>query len=248
MIYVAGDTHTPIDIRKLNTKNFPEQKKMTKDDYLIILGDAGFLWENIMDKLELYWLNWMANKNFTTLFLDGNHENHPKLLSGIIAPEVVDNNGYYKADNGYIIERKFGGYVGKIWDSVYHLRRGEVYDIDGKKLFVMGGAASHDKEHRKEGLTWWPEEEPNYKEFDYGLDNLKKVNNTVDYILGHSAPDSILEKIFNNNERSDSVSKFFEYIISFVKFDKFYCGHLHGDVTYEKYHILYQKIKLLGEG
>ena len=67
MIYVAGDTHTPIDIRKLNTKNFPEQKKMTKDDYLIILGDAGFLWENIMDKLELYWLNWMANKNFTTL-------------------------------------------------------------------------------------------------------------------------------------------------------------------------------------
>jgi len=35
MIYVTGDIHCPIDISKLNTKNFPIQRKMTKSDYLI---------------------------------------------------------------------------------------------------------------------------------------------------------------------------------------------------------------------
>ncbi len=247
MIYVTGDVHCPIDVSKLNSKNFPEQKSMTKEDYLIILGDAGFLWRNVIDNEEIYWLNWFANKKFTTLFLEGNHENHPKLLSGITAPEVVDKDGNYMDQNGYVIERKFGGYVGKIFDSVYHLRRGEIYNIEGKKFFVMGGASSIDKLNRTQGIDWWPEEEPNTKEFNYGLDNLEKVNNTVDYILGHNAPEFILEKIYKDHKKRDSVSKFFDYIISFVNFKKFYCGHIHGYMFYEKYNILYEKVELLEE-
>ena len=46
MIYITGDTHIPLDISKLNTTNFPEQKDMTKNDYLIILGDFGLYWKN----------------------------------------------------------------------------------------------------------------------------------------------------------------------------------------------------------
>ena len=42
MIYVTGDTHANIDIEKLNTTKFPQQKTLTKDDYLIICGDFGF--------------------------------------------------------------------------------------------------------------------------------------------------------------------------------------------------------------
>lgn len=41
MIYVTGDTHANIDIEKLNTTKFPQQKNLTKDDYLIICGDFG---------------------------------------------------------------------------------------------------------------------------------------------------------------------------------------------------------------
>ena len=43
MIYVTGDTHANIDIEKLNTTKFPQQKNLTKDDYLIICGDFGHL-------------------------------------------------------------------------------------------------------------------------------------------------------------------------------------------------------------
>ena len=37
MIYVTGDCHA--DFTRFNTKIFPEQYEMTKDDYVIICGD-----------------------------------------------------------------------------------------------------------------------------------------------------------------------------------------------------------------
>lgn len=45
MIYITGDTHGKHDIRKLNFKNFPESRSLCKDDYVIITGDFGFVWD-----------------------------------------------------------------------------------------------------------------------------------------------------------------------------------------------------------
>ena len=39
MIFITGDCHS--DLTKFNTDNFPIQKKMTKNDYVIICGDFG---------------------------------------------------------------------------------------------------------------------------------------------------------------------------------------------------------------
>lgn len=46
MIYLTGDTHIPIDIDidKLSSKSFPEQKQLTRDDFIVVLGDFGLLW------------------------------------------------------------------------------------------------------------------------------------------------------------------------------------------------------------
>lgn len=46
MIYITGDIHGDIDIHKLTTQNFLQQRTMTKDDYLIICGDFGLLWDD----------------------------------------------------------------------------------------------------------------------------------------------------------------------------------------------------------
>lgn len=43
MIYLTGDTHIPIDIDKLSYKSFPEQKQLTRDNFIIVLGDFGLL-------------------------------------------------------------------------------------------------------------------------------------------------------------------------------------------------------------
>ena len=121
MVYVTGDTHGTIDIHKLNSKNFPEGRILTKDDYVIICGDFGFVWD--LGKEEKWWLNWLAAKPWTTLFVDGNHENHDIL-------EQWDVTNWH------------GGKVHKLNESVIHLMRGQVYEIDGKKWFTFGGAKS----------------------------------------------------------------------------------------------------------
>ena len=216
---------------------------MTKNDYLIITGDFGALWTR-RNKTELYWLNWLNNKNFTTLFVDGNHENHRRLFSGIISPEVkrmqeVSING----SDEYKIEEKFGGLVGHIVGySIYHLRRGEIYTINGKKFFVMGGANSIDKQYRKEELTWWSSEEPNRKEFDYALDNLEKHQYSVDYILGHTGPGSIIKKYLDKWWQEGALERFFDHVINETTFKAFYFGHTHENLSVDKYHFLYDKV------
>ena len=69
MIYVTGDTHG--DFRRFSTDIFPEQKEMTKEDFVIICGDFGGIWcqedNRKAMKNENYWLDWLDQKPFTTL-------------------------------------------------------------------------------------------------------------------------------------------------------------------------------------
>lgn len=81
MIYITGDIHGTISVAKrLNTKNFPKQRELTKKDYVIITGDFGLIWK--LDAEDQFWLKWLnKQKSFTTLFIDGNHENFDLLES-----------------------------------------------------------------------------------------------------------------------------------------------------------------------
>jgi predicted phosphodiesterase len=210
MIYVTGDTHIPIDIQKLNTSNFPEQKNLTKDDYVIILGDFGLIWKSIGDRQEKYWRNWLNEKTFTTLFVDGNHENFTRL-------------------NNYPITKWEGGNIHKISDSIFHLMRGEIFNIEDELFHVMGGGFSIDKHRRKENISWWKEEMINLDEWNNGINNLKKYNNKVDYILSHSAGYLEIESKLFPDSIPNTVTNYLDYIYSFVEFKKNYCGHYHVD-------------------
>ena len=50
MILITGDIHGSHDIHKLSNKGNPDFKdifnSMTKDDYVIICGDFGLVWNN----------------------------------------------------------------------------------------------------------------------------------------------------------------------------------------------------------
>ncbi|KRU40633.1 metallophosphoesterase [Clostridium sporogenes] len=226
MIYITGDTHFPNDIEKLNELNFTEYKNLTKKDYVIITGDFGGVWDN--GEKELYWSEWLHKKNFTTLFIDGNHENFDLLYQ-------------------FPVEDKFGGKVHKINDSIYHLMRGQVFNIDNSKFFTMGGASSTDKENRREHITWWQDEIPNYNEMEEGLANLEKHNNKVDYILTHTCSSSILQdinKIYGFQPKpEENLNKYLEIIEEKVKFKHWYFGHFHEDMEIDAKHtLLFEKI------
>jgi len=60
MIFVCGDTHMFSDIEKLESYMWDNRIKLTKDDYLIVLGDFGLIWylKNDPDEKELMkWYN-----------------------------------------------------------------------------------------------------------------------------------------------------------------------------------------------
>ena len=120
-IFITGDTHA--GFRRFRKKTFPQQAGLTKDDYVIICGDFGGVWDGT--PRERNWLDWLEAKPFTTLFVSGNHENYD-LLSALP------------------VETWNGGKVQRVRPSVVHLMRGQVYEIGGRRFFTMGGASSHD--------------------------------------------------------------------------------------------------------
>ena len=64
MVYLTGDTHIPIDADKLD---FAEQEFMTREDYVIVLGDFGLLWR--WDETFEHYLAWLKQKQYTLQFL-----------------------------------------------------------------------------------------------------------------------------------------------------------------------------------
>ena len=247
MVYITGDCHG--DVRRFNTEKFPEQKEMTRDDFVIILGDFGLIWSN--SKEERYWLNWLNSKSFNILFVDGNHENFDLLYQ-------------------YPIVDFHGGKAHKIRDNIYHLMRGYVFDICDKKFFAFGGARSHDikdgildpnnfenneefkhfynswrkrnKMFRVKGFSWWEEEMPNNDEFDRGTKSLEAVNNEIDYVISHCAPQEVAS-IMGFRE-SDKLTLYFNDLLwNDLKFTRWFFGHYHNDKSVMcKFICLYEKI------
>ena len=231
-IFVTGDIHGDKDIHKLNTHNLRLKNKIKQDDYLIICGDFGLVFEQEESKEERYWLAWLDSKPWTTLFVDGNHENFDRLKT-------------------YPIEEKWGGNVHQISKKVFHLMRGEVYQIEDQKIFAFGGAFSHDKEYRTENETWWQEELPNSEECDNAIQNLKRHNNKVDIIVTHDAHRYFAQtlgyyrdamKTNGYNDDRINILDFFEMIFKKVTFKDWFCGHYHIDYDFDSFHFLYQRI------
>lgn len=231
MIYITGDCH--MDFGRFNTRNFPEQKEMTKDDYVIICGDFGGVWnKGGEDKEETFRLDWLECKPFTTVFVDGNHENFDRLYA-------------------YPVEMWHGGKVHKIRPSVIHLMRGQVFELEGKKIFTFGGASSHDIDggilerddprfrYKKKVLdrggecyrinheSWWKEELSSEEEKEEGLANLLKYDNTVDFIVTHCCASSTQALFSHGLFKPDMLTTYLEQVKQTVTYKKWFFGHYH---------------------
>ena len=235
-VFVTGDIHG--DPRRLNTESFFEQKQFSgnKDENIvIILGDFGLVWSREKEsKQETYYLDWLESKPFTTVFVDGNHDNHVRLKT-------------------YPKKKWHGGVVHEIRPHVLHLMRGELFEIEGKQFFAFGGASSHDirdgildysdpdwREDAKEldrqdkfmyrikGLTWWPEELPTESEMKHGFDTLEKHDNRVDYILSHSPSTSELYLMGGKGlYETDILTNYLDDIRAKTDYKKHLFGHMH---------------------
>ncbi|MDO4344160.1 MAG: metallophosphoesterase [Eubacteriales bacterium] len=246
MIYITGDTHG--EMNRLNTTAFPEQKSLTKEDVVIICGDFGLVWDYRGESpFERHWLDWLEQKTFTTVFVDGNHECFARLKE-------------------YPVRKWRGGSVHEIRPSVLHLMRGEIFEISKKRIFAFGGASSHDmpdglldpekdagkiksfrkrcdKYYRVIGQTWWSEELPSQEEMERGRNNLETCGNQVDFIVTHSPSDSVLRLVGEGDGKRDILTEYLEEIKQKAAYRKWFCGHLHCDRSVSpSEEILYERI------
>lgn len=222
-IYLVGDTHG-------TWNNLTKFNHALDNDIVIVLGDFGFIWEPSMMYIPALQRHF-KEMNSLLLFVDGNHENF----------DVIET---------LPIISKWGGDVHYVDSNIYHLMRGQVYNIFGNSIFTMGGAVSIDKDRRAEFISWWKQENINHKEIETALDNLEKVNFTVDYVLTHTAPHSIVSELHGDHNSgfiTDYNTKILEEFYSRITFKKWYFGHHHADQRLGRFTVLYKKSLELGE-
>lgn len=243
-LYITGDCHG--DFNRFATKKFPQLKEMDRDDCVIVTGDFGGIWSG--EQADKHKLDWLEDKPFTTLFVDGNHENFDLL-------------------NAYPEQEWHGGRVHAARPHVLHLMRGQVFDIGGHTFFTMGGAASHDIEDgildpnapdfraqyihlllegrrrfRVIGKSWWPEELPSDEEYAAARDTLERAGWKVDYVITHCAPTSIAQRM-DRHYQPDKLTDFLETVRRRCWFGKWFCGHYHiNQVIDERFVVQWEQI------
>lgn len=230
-IFVTGDVHGGAEYgsSRFSSKSWPDGRTLSRDDVVVVAGDFGFVWDG--SNTDRYWLDWFESKPWTTCFVDGNHENHRMLAE---LPETEWN----------------GGRVHVARPHVLHLMRGEVFDIAGTTVLAMGGAASHDREWRKEGKSWWPEEMPSETEMERCRRNLDAAGWKVDYAVTHEAPADLAGDLCwecNRPFEDDPLQNFLGEIDRRLDFKTWFFGHYHDDEWRDGRHrLIYRDIVPVG--
>lgn len=214
MIYVTGDIHGLRDVLKFKSEEFRKNINK-KGNYVIITGDSGITWnEDTMKRC----IKFYSKFNCTILFIDGNNDNF----------DILDK---------LPVSKYCGGKVHKICDNIYHLMRGEIFDLEGISFLAFGGADSWDSPifcpwtTRVRGESWWARECPSEEEFKNALKNLKLRNNKVDVILTHEGTSECAE-FFGSCTRT--VCNMLDYIDNVAKYNLWYFGHHHHDINVTK--------------
>ena len=227
MIYVTGDTHGLIDVDK-RTRFAGEHRELTRKDFVIICGDFGGVWAEETDGI----LEEFEKLPFTVLCADGNHEDFDRLKE-------------------YPVSEWNGGKVQVIRPNVIHLMRGQVFLIDGKKIFVLGGAESTDREYRVPGVNWWPEEYPSHEEIKEAESNLEKESWFVDYVITHSCDYYTMSglAIPERKKKCIAYSRVLSWIDRKLRYSHWYFGHFHVDYNVNTWKTaLFSQVVPLGSG
>lgn len=161
------------------------------------------------------------------MFIDGNHENHPRLNS---FPET------------WIC----GARAHQISISVYHIIRGEILELGDAAVLCIGGADSLDKAWRTEGEDWWREEQISESDIENANNGLSCREHTIDYVITHCLPQSILSRLFPTMNPTRS-SRLLDSVFWNAEIQKkWIAGHYHKDEIYEEqegiFHLIYDDI------
>ncbi len=247
-VYITGDTHGNCQ----RIIEYAQEHCLDAHDTVIVAGDFGCIWDGSMEEARR--LDYLSESLDCRLaFVSGNHENF----------DVLEKRyaGFYST--------WAGGRVQNIRSNITHLLRGEMFCIDGKRIFTFGGAKSTDisdgllqsddaekliKEvlelerqgkqlYRIAHYDWWEQEMPSEEEMKKGISCLEQHNWETDFVITHCCPSSIQAYFSLGLYQPDKLTDYFQVISEKLRFKRWYFGHYHQDkAVSDQFHMVYQNI------
>lgn len=216
-IYITGDTHG--DFKKI--LYFCDKYKTSKKDIMIVLGDAGINY--YLDNYDYILKEELLNYPITFFCIHGNHEERPENIKTYKTKIFNDGIVYY--------EEKY--------PNILFAKDGEIYTLNNKKVLVIGGAYSIDKNYRlMMGYNWYESEQPSVETKHIIIEKINN-NNKVDIVLSHTCPfkympyEAFLKGIDQSKVDNDT-EKFLDEVEAKLEYKKWYCGHFHIDKKIDK--------------
>ena len=241
MIFITGDKHGSFE----SISKFCYINGTTKSDILIILGDVGLNY--YLNKKDNYLKRIVSKLPITIFCIQGNHEERPSKINKY----NIKYKYKYKRLN---VTGKI--YVEEKYPNILFAENGEIYLINDKIFYVIGGAYSIDKYFRLEkqkngfdGYYWFEDEQLSKEEKDKILNDFQK-NINIDYILSHTCPKKYIptEEFLswvNQDTVDDSMEIFLDKIEDIAIYKKWYCGHWHINKNIDKISFLYDSIECI---
>ena len=169
----------------------------------------------------------------TMLCIHGNHEIRPASLPSYRT----------KQWNGGTV------WVEEAFPRLLFAMDGEIFDLEGLRHLVIGGAYSVDKFYRlARGYGWWPDEQPSQEIKDKVIQTLCSCGWQVDTVLSHTCPyqyepqEAFLPMI-DQSTVDDSTEKWLEEIEQKLRYDHWFCGHWHIDKRVDRMHFLFHSVE-----
>lgn len=214
MIFYTGDTHGKI----FKITNAIRNSVITVDDTIVILGDAGFNYygNDLGDRRTKFKLNEVG---ITVFCIHGNHEMRPETIPTYIT----------KFWNGGMV------YYEEKYPNILFAKDGEIYDLDGRKSIVIGGAYSVDKFYRlRKGFHWFADEQPSQETKAHVEAVLESCNWKIDQVLTHTCPlkyiptEAFLPSI-DQKTVDRSTEEWLDTLEEKLTYKRWLCGHWHID-------------------
>ena len=244
--FITGDKHRNFGY----VKNFCSDMNTRRKDVLIILGDAGFnYYEDVRDdKLKQE----ISDLNITLFCVHGNKEKRPQNVGTYGIRSFCGGKVYYEPK----------------YPNIYFAIDGEIYNFEGKKYMVVGGAHSVDKMRCLEGnKPFWEDEMPDDTIKAKVEEELALENNKIYGMMTHTCPiDYLPTEMFMSTRQNAEVKrnpqkpkpkKLFkpdidrsteEWLGKLEKqtdYEVWFCGHYHIDKQIDKIHMMYREIRPL---
>ena len=228
MIYITGDIHGEV----FRVADAVERFNISSDDIIVLLGDVGmnYYGNNRGDRHRKKQLNKLGVPVFG---IHGNHEMRPGTIPTY--SEIEWHGGI--------------AYVEEDYPRLLFAKDGEVYDLDGQKTIVIGGAYSVDKWYRlQRDLNWFPDEQPSEEIKARVEQKLDALNWKVDAVLTHTCPERYIprEAFLSSVDQltvDNSTEVWLDTIAERLSYKAWYCGHWHINKRIDKMHFLFDSFE-----